>query len=70
MSALIGIKTEIDANQGPTDRLTDEVKRFFKDEIPELANAKNLKDILLRSELRDYIEGCIDLTNKKAISKA
>ena len=69
MAALITFKVDIDPTTGfPTRNLMLEAQKFFQSELG--LNLKTSDQAIAEPKVTEFIERCIEKTNKQAISRA
>lgn len=69
MASLITFKVDIDPKTGvPSKNLITEARTFFKNELGE--DIKTTDEAIGNPKVSDYIKKCIELTNKKSVSRA
>lgn len=69
MAALITFKVEINAKTGSVSNdLTTEAKLFFKNELG--LELKTSDEACAESKVIEFVQKCIDATNKRSISRA
>ena len=69
MAALISFKVDIDPKTGvPSRNLLQECKTLFKKELD--IDVKTTDEAIANPKVSEYIKKCIELTNKKSVSRA
>lgn len=69
MAAIITFKVDIDPKTGqPSQNLTPEIQSFFKKELG--VDVKTSEQACKESKIVDYVNKCIEATNKKSVSRA
>ena len=69
MAALITFKVEIDEKSGvPSRRLTNEAKTDFKEKLG--LDLSTSDDAIAEPKVLEYVQKCIEATNKNSVSRA